>query len=56
MLPDAVARRTGLAIGDAVGSLIQLELRGIVRGIGGRYERTFERLMPAGAGDGDRTG
>ncbi|MGZ8579519.1 MAG: DNA-processing protein DprA [Actinomycetota bacterium] len=56
MLPDAVARRTGLGIADAVGLLIQLELRGIVRGIGGRYERTFEGLVWAGVGDGDGTG
>ncbi len=56
MLPDAVARRTGLAIADAVGLLIQLELRGIVRGVGGRYERTFGGLAPARVGEGDRAG
>jgi DNA processing protein len=38
-LPDAVARATGMSIPDAVSALIHLELRGVVRGVGGRYER-----------------
>lgn len=38
-LPDAVARSAGLPIPDAVSALIRLELRGLVRGVGGRYER-----------------
>lgn len=41
MLPDAVARDASMSLGDAVGALIELELRGLVRGVGGRYERTF---------------
>ena len=51
MLPDAVARRTGMPIGKAVGVLIDLELRGLVRGVSGRYERTFEGLVPARSGE-----
>jgi DNA processing protein len=42
-LPDAVARQAGLSIPEAVASLIGLELRGLVRSVGGRYER---RLQP----------
>jgi DNA processing protein len=42
-LPDAVARAAGLSIPDAVSALIGLELRGLVRAVGGRYER---RLQP----------
>ena len=38
-LPDTVARATGMSIPQAVGALIRLELRGLVRGVGGRYER-----------------
>jgi len=48
-LPDGVARAVGLAIPEAVTILIRLELRGLVRGVGGRYERTF-------AGASERTG
>jgi DNA processing protein len=49
LLPDAVGRETGLPMADAVGALVRLELRGLVRGNGGRYERTFAgRRRPAG--------
>lgn len=40
-LPDAVARGAGVSIPEAVTVLIRLELRGLVRGVGGRYERTL---------------
>jgi DNA processing protein len=40
-LPDGVARAVGLSIPEAVTYLIRLELRGLVRGVGGRYERTL---------------
>jgi DNA processing protein len=40
-LPDAVARACGTSIPDAVSALIALELKGLVRCVGGRYERTF---------------
>jgi DNA processing protein len=41
MLPATVARDTGLSPGEAVSALVALELRGLVRGSGGRFERTF---------------
>jgi DNA processing protein len=40
-LPDAVARSALLSVPDAVAALIRLELRGLVRSTGGRYERTL---------------
>ena len=40
-LPDAVARAAQMSIPDAVTALIRLELRGLVRSVGGRYERTL---------------
>ena len=40
-LPDVVARNAQLSIPDAVAALIKLELRGLVRSAGGRYERTL---------------
>jgi DNA processing protein len=40
-LPDLVARQLGRSIPDAVALLIGLELRGLVRSVGGRYERTI---------------
>ena len=40
-LPDVVARSARLSIPDAVAALIRLELRGLVRSGGGRYERTL---------------
>ncbi len=42
-LPDAVARAANASIPDAVAALTRLELRGLVRNVGGRYER---RLAP----------
>ncbi len=45
-LPDAVARACGSSIPDAVSALISLELRGLVRCVGGRYERTFAPSEP----------
>jgi len=39
--PDLVAKSAGLSIPDAVAALIGLELRGLVRSVGGRYERTL---------------
>ncbi len=40
-LPDAVARVAGLSIPDVMSALVELELRGLVRCVGGRYERTL---------------
>jgi DNA processing protein len=41
VLPDVVARGTRLPLGDVVTALVELELRGLIRCVGGRYERTF---------------
>ena len=43
LLPDAVARVTGLSVPDTLSALVQLELRGLVLGSGGRYRRAFEQ-------------
>ena len=40
-LSDGVARAVRITIPEVVTVLIGLELRGLVRGVGGRYERTF---------------
>lgn len=39
MLPEQVAAASSLAIGDAVGTLVHLEMLGVVACSGGRYER-----------------
>ena len=54
MLPDAVARSAGLTIPEAVAALIRLELRGLVRGVGGRYERTFAGAAGGAKGPEER--
>jgi DNA processing protein len=41
MLPTAVAGVAAMPVADALTVLIGLELRGLVRGVGGRFERTF---------------
>jgi DNA processing protein len=46
-LPDAVAREAGMPIPDAVTTLIQLELRGLIVSVGGRYERRHRSSAPA---------
>ena len=46
-LPDAVARGAGLSIPEAVAALIRLELRGLVRNVGGRYERRLVVATPS---------
>jgi DNA processing protein len=40
-LPANVARDAGLSPGEAMTALIGLELRGLIRGNGGRFERAF---------------
>jgi len=45
-LPDAVAREAGMSIPDAVTTLIQLELRGLIESVGGRYERRHRPTAP----------
>jgi DNA processing protein len=46
-LPDAVAREVGMSIPDAVTTLLQLELRGLIASVGGRYERRHRSSAPA---------
>jgi DNA processing protein len=46
-LPEAVAARLGVSIPESFDVLTRLELRGLVRSIGGRYERRFR--VAAGA-------
>ena len=42
MPPDAVAGALGLPLPEVVSALVALELRGLVRQVGGRYERRAE--------------
>jgi DNA processing protein len=37
--PDSLARRAGLALPEVVSALVGLEMRGLVRQLGGRYQR-----------------
>jgi DNA processing protein len=52
-LPDIVARSAGMSIPEAVSALIGLELKGLVRSVGGRYERTLGRATPDERDDAD---
>jgi DNA processing protein len=45
-LPEQLARSTGLELGDVLSILVDLELRGLIRTVGGRVER---RLIAEGA-------
>jgi DNA processing protein len=45
-LPDALAREAGMSIPDVVTTLIQLELRGLIVSVGGRYERRHRPSTP----------
>ena len=38
---DTLARHAGLPLSDTLTALLGLELRGLVRGAGGRFERTL---------------
>ncbi len=44
--PDAIARSAGLSLPDVMSALLRLEIRGLVRLMGGRYERC---LVPSAA-------
>jgi DNA processing protein len=44
--PERLATVTGLGVGEVMSALVGLELRGLVRSVGGRYERRTPR--PAG--------
>jgi DNA processing protein len=41
VLPEALARSAGLSIPEAITVLIDLELKGLIRCVGGRYERAL---------------
>jgi DNA processing protein len=43
---DAVATHAGLPVGEALSALVALELRGLVREVAGRYERTAAAARP----------
>ena len=45
MLPEAVAAAVGCTLPEAVAVLIALEMRGLVRGVGGRFERAYVGTM-----------
>jgi DNA processing protein len=45
-LPDAIARAAGISTPEAVAVLIRLELRGLVRNVGGRFERRLAAARP----------
>ncbi len=47
-LPDVVAAEIGRGIPETVGVLMRLELRGLVRGVGGRYEPTLKGSAASG--------
>lgn len=40
-LPERVARELGVGLADALALLMELEVRGFVRGVGGRFEATL---------------
>ena len=46
-LPDLVAHRLGVSIPEAIDVLTGLELRGLIRAVGGRFERRFRVDPPA---------
>ena len=54
MLPAAAAEAAGVSPGRALSSLIDLELRGLVRSVGGRFERTFRPQSRDRRSDGPR--
>lgn len=62
-LPERVARELGVGLAEALGVLVGLELRGLVRGIGGRFEATLaaapalaQEAAPGEPGDRERVG
>ncbi len=46
LLPDALARRAGISIPAAVTALVSLEMKHLVRVVGGRYERRLSAPPP----------
>jgi DNA processing protein len=47
-LPDRVASALAIGLPEALAALMRLELRGLVRNVGGRYERTFASRAASG--------
>jgi predicted Rossmann fold nucleotide-binding protein DprA/Smf involved in DNA uptake len=47
MMADEVAAAAGLALPEAITALVELELRGLITGEGGRYRSTAERAAAA---------
>jgi DNA processing protein len=48
VLPDALAVAAGMTLPEVVGVLMRLELRGLVRNVGGRYESTLRGSAASG--------
>lgn len=49
VLPESVADAVGLPVGDVIPILFRLELAGILRNVGGRYERRLQGKVSEGA-------
>jgi DNA processing protein len=45
-LPDRLASEVGSSVPEIVATLMRLELRGLVRGVGGRFEPTLQARAP----------
>jgi predicted Rossmann fold nucleotide-binding protein DprA/Smf involved in DNA uptake len=45
-LPDRLASEVGSSVPEIVATLMRLELRGLVRGVGGRFEPTLRARAP----------
>jgi predicted Rossmann fold nucleotide-binding protein DprA/Smf involved in DNA uptake len=47
-LPDGLAAETGVTVPEVVATLVRLELHGLVRSVGGRYESTLRGRAASG--------
>jgi DNA processing protein len=54
-LPERVASALGTTLVEVMPVLMQLELRGLVRSVGGRYERTLRAAAAISSGRGRAT-
>jgi DNA processing protein len=45
-LPERVARALGAEMPEVIARLMALEIRGLVRSVGGRYESTLAAVLP----------
>lgn len=48
-LPETLAEAARLSVAETVATLMSLEIRGLVRNVGGRYEHRLKRRDPRGA-------